>query len=225
MSWNPVEDPRDARGLQRGVEGKMDKRPNKVSVLVLTMNEEVNIRRCLEGVKWADEIFVLDSGSTDRTLDVCREYTDKIYTRRFDNWSGQLNWALDNLPFRNDWLLNVDADEVVPDELAEEMIHAAETAPDDVTAYWLRRRFIFLGRWLKLRALYKTWILRMFRHKRLRFQSLVNPGAGVRGRKRVLQERPHPRRPEGFQSRSWRGTIRTPHTRRWSRSAASTRST
>ena len=65
------------------------------------------IRDCLEGVKWADEIFVLDIGSTDRTLDIRREYTDRIYTRRFDNWSSQLNWALDNLPFRIEWLYNV----------------------------------------------------------------------------------------------------------------------
>jgi glycosyltransferase involved in cell wall biosynthesis len=153
----------------------MDKRPNKVSVLVLTMNEELNLRRCLEGVKWADEIFVLDSGSTDGTLGIAIEYTDKISTRTFDNWSSQLNWALDNLPFRNEWLLNVDADEVVSDELAAEIISVVDKAPQNVTAYWLRRRFIFLGKWLRYSALYKTWILRLFRHKSVRFQRLVNP--------------------------------------------------
>lgn len=153
----------------------MDKRPNKVSVLILTMNEEVNIRTCLEGVKWADEIFVLDSGSTDRTLEVVREYTDRIFTRKFDNWSSQLNWALDNMPFGNEWLFNVDADEVVTDELAAEIVGVAERNPADVTAYWLRRRFIFLGKWLRYSALYRTWILRMFRHRKLRFQRLVNP--------------------------------------------------
>jgi len=153
----------------------MDRRPNKVSVLVLTMNEEVNVRRCLEGVKWADEIFILDSGSTDRTLEIAREYTDRIYSRKFDNWAGQLNWALENMPFGNEWLLNVDADEVVADGLAAEVIEAALKAAPDVTAYWVRRRFMFLGKWLKHSALYKTWILRMFRHKRVRFQRLVNP--------------------------------------------------
>jgi glycosyltransferase involved in cell wall biosynthesis len=159
----------------------MDKRPNKVSVLLLTMNEEVNIHLCLEGVKWADEIFVLDSGSTDKTIEICREYTDKIYSRKFDNWSSQLNWALDNLPFRNDWLFNVDADEIVANGLALEIIQAADRAGDDVTAYWVRRRFMFLGKWLRYSALYKTWILRMFRHKRLRFQRLVNPVPVYRG--------------------------------------------
>jgi len=153
----------------------MDKRPNRVSVLILTMNEEVNIRACLEGVKWADEIFVLDSGSTDNTLAICREYTSNLYSRRFDNWSSQLNWALSNLPFRNEWVFNVDADEIVSDTLAAEIVNAAETSPDSVTAWWLRRRFIFLGKWLRYSALYKSWILRMFRHKRLRFQRLVNP--------------------------------------------------
>lgn len=153
----------------------MDKRANKVSVLILTMNEEVNIRACLEGVKWANDICVLDSGSSDGTLAIVREYTDQIWTRKFDNWSSQLNWALDNIPFRNEWLFNVDADEVVNDALAAEIIAVAETNPPDVTAYWLRRRFIFLGKWLRYSALYRTWILRMFRHGKLRFQRLVNP--------------------------------------------------
>ncbi len=153
----------------------MDKKPNKVSVLILTMNEEVNIRTCLKGVKWADEICVLDSGSTDATLGIVREYTDKVYSRKFDNWAAQLNWALDNIPFSHEWLLNVDADEVVTDELAAEIISVVDADPADKTAYWLRRRFIFLGRWLRYSALYKTWILRLFRHRKLRFQRLVNP--------------------------------------------------
>jgi len=153
----------------------MERTPNKISVLILTMNEEVNIRRCLEGVKWADEIIVFDSGSTDGTLDIVREYTDKVHHRKFDNWAAHLNWALENIPFRNDWLLNVDADEVVTDELADELVRRAAEDPRDVTAFWLRRRFIFLGKWLKYSALYKTWILRLFRHRKVRFQRLVNP--------------------------------------------------
>jgi len=153
----------------------MEERRNRVSVLVMTKNEEVNIRRCLEGVKWADEIHVLDSGSTDRTLEIAREYTDNIHHRDFDNWASQQNWALENIPWRNEWLLNVDADEVVTGALAGEIIDAAENAPEDITTYRLRRRFIFLGKWLRHSALYKTWILRMYRHRRLRFQRLVNP--------------------------------------------------
>lgn len=153
----------------------MDKKPNKVTAFILTMNEEKNIRRCLEGVKWADEIVVLDSGSTDATLEIVREYTDKIHTRKFDNWAAHQNWALENIPFENEWLLNVDADEVVTDELAEEIINVTADAPDEVTTYWLRRRFIFLGKWLRYSALYKTWILRLFRHEKVRFQRLVNP--------------------------------------------------
>lgn len=153
----------------------MDKQTNKVSVLILTMNEEVNIRACLEGVKWADDIVVLDSGSTDATLQVVREYTDRVYERKFDNWAAHLDWALEKIPFKHHWLVNVDADEIVTPPLADEMVRVAEEDPQGVTAYWVRRRFIFLGKWLKYSALYKTWILRMFRHEKVRFQRLVNP--------------------------------------------------
>jgi len=153
----------------------MDKQPNSVSVLILTLDEEKNIRRCLESVAWADEVFILDSGSTDATPEIARRYTDKVFTRKFDDWSSHLNWALENLPLKNEWLLNVDADEVVTDGLAREIIAAARRDDPGTTAWWVRRRFIFLGKWLRHGGLYDTWILRMFRRRKVRFTRLVNP--------------------------------------------------
>jgi len=140
----------------------------------MTLDEEANIRRCLESVKWADRIFILDSGSRDRTVEIAREYTEHIYTRDFDNFSAQINWALDNLPFGNEWLLFVDADEIVTPELAEEVRAIAAADPPGIDAFWVKRRFIFLGKWLKYGGQYRTRVIRLFRHANVRFQRLVN---------------------------------------------------
>ncbi len=145
-----------------------------VDVFVMTLNEEANIRPCLEAVKWADAIFLLDSGSTDRTVEIAREYTDRIFTRKFDNYSAHTNWALENLPFTNEWLLMVDADEVVTKELAAEARAAVAENRPDITAYWVKRRFMFLGKWIKHGGQYKTRVIRLVRHGKVRFQRLVN---------------------------------------------------
>ena len=93
-----------------------------ISVVVLTYNEEQNIRHCLESVKdLVDEIFIVDSGSNDKTLQITKDYTDKIHYNQFETHSKQWNWALGTLPIRNDWILGLDADQAVTPELAHEM--------------------------------------------------------------------------------------------------------
>ena len=93
-----------------------------ISVIVTTKNEEKNIRQCLESIMWADEIFIVDSQSEDATLDIAGEYTDKIYQFHCD---GRLpkkkNWALRNMPFSYDWVLLLDADEIAPQSLEDEV--------------------------------------------------------------------------------------------------------
>ena len=153
---------------------QVSKAKTNVDVFIMTLNEEANIRQCVEAVKWADCIFVLDSGSTDRTVEIAREYTDRIYTRKFDNYSAHINWALENLAFTNEWLLFVDADEIVTGELAAEVIGTVAKDPKDIDAFWVKRRFIFLGKWLKYGGQYKTAVIRLFRHRNVRFQRLVN---------------------------------------------------
>src|SRR5437867_3429636 len=93
-----------------------------VSVMILTFNEEVNVEHCLHSVQdWAGEIFVVDSGSTDRTVEICRQYTEHVISHAWPgNHGKQVNWALDNLPFAYPWILQLDADEFVTPELAEE---------------------------------------------------------------------------------------------------------
>ena len=83
----------------------------RVSVLVPTLDEELNLPACLDSVGWADEVFVVDSFSHDRTVEIARENGAHVVQHAFESYSRQKNWALENLPFRNDWVLIVDADE------------------------------------------------------------------------------------------------------------------
>ncbi|HEX8967346.1 MAG TPA: glycosyltransferase family 2 protein, partial [Chloroflexota bacterium] len=88
-----------------------------VSVLVPTLDEELNLPECLDSLEWADEVYVVDSYSRDRTLEIAREHGANVVQHAFESYSRQKNWALDTLPFRNEWVLIVDADERVTPEL------------------------------------------------------------------------------------------------------------
>src|ERR1700716_2662626 len=117
-----------------------------VSVLVPTLDEEINLAECLRSLAWADEIFVVDSYSHDRTVEIAREHGAHLVQHAFESYSRQKNWALDNLPFRNDWVLIVDADERVTTSLRYEIEDLLPDAARD--GYYLNRRFIFLGTWI-----------------------------------------------------------------------------
>jgi len=99
----------------------MSKKGPRIAAIVLTYNEETHIRECLESLTWCDELWIVDSYSTDATLHICREYTDKIVQHEFKDFAAQRNWALDNLPISSEWVFFLDADERCPRELAEEI--------------------------------------------------------------------------------------------------------
>jgi len=141
-----------------------------VSVLVLTKNEEANIAGCLESVRWADEVFVVDSLSTDRTTEIAEAMGGKVYRHPFEGFSQQRNWALDNLPFSHDWILVLDADERIPPELAAEIGEAIRPTDNKADGFYLDRRLCFLGRWLTHGGLSPNWILRLFRRGHGRFE-------------------------------------------------------
>jgi glycosyltransferase involved in cell wall biosynthesis len=134
-----------------------------VSVLVPTLDEELNLPDCLDSVSWADEVFVVDSYSRDRTVQIARERGAHVVQHPFESYSRQKNWALDTLPFRNPWVLIVDADERVTPELKCEMQTVLPNA--DCAGYYLNRRVIFLGRWIRHAGWYPNWNLRLFRHQ------------------------------------------------------------
>lgn len=133
-----------------------------VAVIVLTYNEEINIGQALDSVAgWAKELFILDSFSTDRTLDVARPYGCHIVQHTFENYARQRNFALDELPITAEWVLFLDADEWVPDALKHEISRVLAASPS-VNGFYLNRRLIWMGRWVR-RGYYPSWILRLFR--------------------------------------------------------------
>lgn len=113
-----------------------------VSALLMVYNEQDQIRDCLETVKWADEIVVCDSFSTDRTVEICREYTHQIYQRRFDDFGSQKKWTLDKPSC--EWVLFVEADERISPELARE-IRRRLAADEGFDGYWMPFENYFLG--------------------------------------------------------------------------------
>jgi glycosyltransferase involved in cell wall biosynthesis len=144
-----------------------------VSVLVPIKNEAANLRKCLDSVKWADEIFVVDSQSTDGSLEIAQEYGAHVVQFYFNGtWPKKKNWALENLPFRNEWIFILDADEVLPPEAQEEFTRAIANA-GQIVGYWINRHFMFMGRWLR-HSYYPNWNLRLFRHSLGRYEKLTD---------------------------------------------------
>ncbi|HYE75984.1 MAG TPA: glycosyltransferase family 2 protein, partial [Blastocatellia bacterium] len=142
----------------------MQSLPLNLDLIVLTYNEEANLAHCLKSVcGMVRNIFVVDSGSTDRTVEIAREFGAQIFTHAFTNQAEQFNWALENLPIQSDWVLRLDADEYLSNELRDELAAVLPTLPDEITGLYLKRRMIFLGRWIRYGGYYPTWLLRVFR--------------------------------------------------------------
>jgi glycosyltransferase involved in cell wall biosynthesis len=134
-----------------------------ISVLIPTLNEELNLPECLDSVRWADEVHVIDSFSQDRTLQIARRAGANIVQHAFESYSCQKNWALENVPLRNEWVLIVDADERVTLQLRREIEAVLPSSAFD--GYYINRKFIFLGHWIRHAGWYPSWSLRLFRHR------------------------------------------------------------
>ena len=142
-----------------------------VSVLIPAKNEEYNLPACLESVQRADEVFVVDSQSDDRSVEICEEYGAKVVQFHFNgSWPKKKNWSLENLPFRNEWVLIVDCDERITPELWDEIARRIEEEKYD--GYYLNRRVYFLGKWIRHGGKYPDWNLRLFKHKLGRYENL-----------------------------------------------------
>lgn len=144
-----------------------------VSIIAPVRNEAANLARCLNCVKWADEIFVVDSHSTDQTAEIAEAYGAKVVQFDFKGtWPKKKNWALENLQFKNEWIFILDADEVLPPEAEQEFARAIADA-GEIAGYWINRRFMFMGKWLR-HSYYPNWNLRLFRHALGRYEKLTD---------------------------------------------------
>lgn len=142
-----------------------------VSVLIPAKNEELNLPACLDSVARADEIFVVDSQSSDRSIEICEQRGVNVVQFYFNGrWPKKKNWSLDNLPFRNDWVLIVDCDERITPELWDEIAERIQNP--DYKGYFLNRKVFFLGKWIRWGGKYPDWNLRLFKHKSGRYENL-----------------------------------------------------
>ncbi len=142
-----------------------------VSVLIPAKNEELNLPACLESVAVADEIFVVDSQSEDRSREISENFGAKVVQFHFNgSWPKKKNWSLENLPFRNDWVLIVDCDERITPELWTEISSAI--AKPEYDGYYLNRKVFFMGKWIRFGGKYPDWNLRLFKHKLGRYENL-----------------------------------------------------
>ncbi|MDI6802234.1 MAG: glycosyltransferase family 2 protein [Bacteroidota bacterium] len=134
---------------------------SKISVCVISFNEERNIEDCLKSVSWADEIIMVDSFSTDRTIELAKQYTSKIFVRKWEGYSEAKNFAVQNAS--NNWILSIDADERVTPELKNEIISVINDSSKRYTGYKVARQAYFLGKWIKHSGWYPGYVIRLFR--------------------------------------------------------------
>lgn len=141
-----------------------------VSVIIPTFNNEDIIKDCLESVGWAGEIIVVDSFSTDKTLDICRQYTNRIYQHEYVNSAAQKNWALDNTAISGDWVFLIDSDERVTPELKDEILEVVNQPRVEFAGYYLNRRTYAFGRWIRHGGWYPNYNVRLIRKGKGKFE-------------------------------------------------------
>ena len=145
-----------------------------VSVLILTLNEELNIVECIDSCRWSDDLVVFDSCSSDRTREIALTKGARVFQRPFDNYAAQRNAALSTVTYAHPWVLMVDADERVPADLAAEIAESIRRVSDRVVMFRMRRKDFFLGKWLKRSSGYPTWFGRLVLLGRVRVQREFN---------------------------------------------------
>ncbi|WPY98251.1 glycosyltransferase family 2 protein [Christiangramia sp. OXR-203] len=158
-----------------------------MSAIILTYNEENILAKCLSALNFVDEIIVFDSFSTDKTLDIARDFGATVIQRKFDNYANQRNAALKEISPKSDWVLMVDADEIVPQELKTEILSTiSESNP--AFLYRVRRKDMFQGKWIKQSSGYPTWFPRLFKNGEVRVEREINEEYFTEGKEGKLME-------------------------------------
>ncbi len=154
---------------------------HKISACIITKNEEHNIRECLESVKWADEIIVVDDFSQDKTLDIARGYTDKIYQQAWLGYGPQKQFAVDKA--NGEWILSIDADERVTPELKDEILNRVKKQGSRTNGFYIPFRFYFLNHLMRFGGCGREKHLRLFRKDKGRFdEKFIHEGIAVEGK-------------------------------------------
>jgi glycosyltransferase involved in cell wall biosynthesis len=164
---------------------------NSVSILILTLNEETNLAECIDSCAWSDDIVVFDSLSQDRSREIALAKGARVVERAFDNYAAQRNAALTTVQYKHPWVLMVDADERVPEDLAAEISAEVAAADRSVAMFRIRRKDFFLGRWLKRSSGYPTWFGRLVRIGRARVEREINEEYIADGAIRYLNSHLH----------------------------------
>lgn len=135
-----------------------------ISVIILTFNEEIHIKRCIDNLaEISSNIFIVDSFSTDNTCQIAEQCGASVFRNKWPgNQATQFNWALENLPIKSEWILRLDADEYLLPDLKDEITQNLSTVSDDINGIVFKRRHVFFGKWIK-RGTYPVHLLRLFR--------------------------------------------------------------
>ncbi|EKE6589311.1 glycosyltransferase family 2 protein [Escherichia coli] len=158
----------------------------KFSVLIMTLNEQKNIASCIKSVQpFSDDIVVLDSISTDDTVAISNQLGARVYNRVFDNYASQRNYGINELKYDNTWLLMLDADEILTEELGEEILKLEPDSNDAIFRF--RRKDFFCNKWIKHSSGYPTWFGRLVKIGSVSVQREINEEYHTNGNVRMLQ--------------------------------------
>ncbi len=146
-----------------------------ITAIILTYNEELNIAESLLSISdWVEEIIIIDSFSTDKTIDIAKKYECRYFERKFVNQAEQFNWALDNVQINNEWILRLDSDEIMlPEtwkEIAEHFKSEAKLKEENIAGFYMKRRVYFMNRWIRHGGYYPAWFLRLWRKDSGRYE-------------------------------------------------------
>ena len=137
-----------------------------ISVLLLTYNEEKHIKRCLESLlEFTKDIFIVDSFSTDLTIEIAKSMGAKVYQNTWINYARQFQWGLDNCDIKTTWVMRMDADEYVSLELSKEIVENLDSINEDVSGIYIKRRMYFKNKWIKYGGKYPEWLLRIWKYE------------------------------------------------------------
>ena len=137
-----------------------------ISVIILTYNEELHIERCIKSLlPVVKEIFIIDSFSTDKTVEIAERLGAKVYQNPWINYALQFQWGLDNCPIETEWVMRMDSDEYILPELQNEISNKMQNIQEDTSGIYIKRRVYFKDKWIKHGSYYPTWLLRIWRYK------------------------------------------------------------